>query len=634
MLVSKKLYRRSFMGGLTALPVISSGSTFGRTPPAVTSRASVSPGQRTLEGTWIDLGQAKPTDALSAVPGLGQWQSVRWKAQNGDQVAEGTMLLVGPEGHPPELVIDPKLTGPHEIFVGLPSPAAYDTPNPIRIKLDNDPCYRLMVNEKSGVTPPSRAQRPRKGIEDARFGAVDMTGRRIHLSQFRKIHSGPAGIAYIRAVPVSESDLDRNRKKGLRLVALNDGHGTFYSRRPPMTEQDLWEDIIPYRDSGFSSLIWQITGADQCNYPTKVGTLMGTGLDYFPRTGDRYYTENLKGLFAAGIDPVASVIRMCRSIGLECHLAIRPQAFALEPPFDGFFHSPFYAANPSLRCVDRDGRRISRLSYAYPEVREHIFAIVDELVKYQPDGINFIFCRGIPCVLYEEPFLREFRSRHGRDARKLPEDHPDVLALRADIMGRFMQELRRRTRGASGRRLEISAIVLADQAANRLYGLDVVRWARERWVDEISPSVYTAFRGKAEPQCAYLVEACRQSGCRLVVNLLPRGITPAEYIPKALRYRAEGAQGFSFWDTSAQKSTEWALLRAIGRLGPIRRWRSLSPHGAGNPAADRIGRFRVGPLSSHLVLLIGKPASQCSIGDTTLALLALLILEHTVFKVE
>ncbi len=570
MIVSKRLYRRSFMRGLSALPVLSSAVALSgsRAAPAPAS-SSAATSSRPLGGIWIDLAKAQPAEALSPTARRGQWQTAEWKAQNADRVAQGTLLLVGPESHPPELVIDPQLTGPHELFVGLPSPAAYDAPNPIRIKLDNDPCYRLMVNEKSGTTPPSKDRRSRKGIEDARFRAVDMTGRRIHLAQFHKIHPGPAGIAYIRAVPIPQSQLDQNRKKGLRLMALNDGHGTFYGRRPPMTEQDLWEDIIPYRESGFSGLIWQITGADQCNYPTKVGTLMGDGLDNFPRTGDRYYTENLKALFAAGVDPVASVIQLCRSIGLECHLSIRPQGFALEPPFDTFFRSPFYSSNPNLRCVDRDGRRISRLSYAYPEVREHIFSIVDELVRYQPDGINFIFCRGIPCVLYEEPFLREFRSRHGQDARKLPEDHADVLALRADIMGRFMQELRQRTRVAPDRRLETSAIVLSDQAANLQYGLDVVRWAKERWVDEISPSVYNAHRGKAEPQCAYLAKPCQESGCRLVVNVLPRGMTPSEYIPKALRYRAEGAQGFSFWDTDPQKATEWALLQSIGHLDEI-----------------------------------------------------------------
>ena len=570
MITTRQLNRRSFMTGVAALPVLSSvAAPFQATAAAAPTSAVPGSTAQPLGGVWIDMARAQPSSALNPTPGRNQWQSVAWKAQNGDRVAKGTMLFVGAESRPPELVIDPQLTGPHEIFVGLPSPATYDSPNPIRIKLDNDPCYRLLLNEKSGITPPTKDLRTRNGIEDARFGAVDMTGRQIHLAQFNQLHPAAAGVAYIRAVPVSESQLDRNRKKGLRLIALNDGHGTFYTRRPPMTEQHLWEDIIPFRDSGFSGLIWQITGADQCNYPTKAGTLMGGDLHNFYRTGDRYYTENLKGLFAAGVDPVASVIGMCRSIGLECHLSIRPQGFALEPPLDGFFKSPFYSANPALRCVDRDGRRIARLSFAYPEVREHLFAIVDELAAYQPDGINLIYCRGIPCVLYEEPFLREFRSRYGGDPRKLPDEHPDVLALRSEFMSRFMKELRERTQRAQGGRLQISAIVLADQAANYLHGLDVVRWVRERWVDEISPSVYSAYRGKAETQCAYLANPCRQSGCRLVVNMLQRAMTPAEYVPNALKLRAEGAQGFSFWDTGTSKATEWALLQSIAQLDQI-----------------------------------------------------------------
>jgi uncharacterized lipoprotein YddW (UPF0748 family) len=299
--------------------------------------------------------------------------------------------------------------------------------------------------------------------------------------------------------------------------------------------------------------------------------LLGDGLDDFPEIGDRYYFENLKSLFERGIDPVASVIKMARSIGLECHLAVRMEAFALEPPYDGFFMSRFYAAHPELHCVDRDGRAIARLSYAFAEVRQHIYEIIDELVRYEPDGINFIYCRGIPLVLYEEPFLEEFRTRHGKDPRHLPEDHPDVLALRAEIMSGFMQEVRRRTRPASGRHIEMSAIVLSDEASNHFYGLDVRRWVKERWVDEISPSVYDGQLNQVEAECAYLAEPCRASGCRLIVNTLPRRIKPAEYIPEAKRYRAQGAQGFSFWDINyhQDKPVEWALLKEIGHLDDL-----------------------------------------------------------------
>jgi hypothetical protein len=44
------------------------------------------------------------------------------------------------------------------------------TSNPIKIKLDNDPCHVLMLCDREAVG---------KGIQDARFRTVDMTGRRI-----------------------------------------------------------------------------------------------------------------------------------------------------------------------------------------------------------------------------------------------------------------------------------------------------------------------------------------------------------------------------------------------------------------------------------------------------------------------
>jgi hypothetical protein len=523
------------------------------------------------EGRWIDLAQAQPAEALSKVPRRGHWRAVPWKARYQERAVEGTMLMVGPASTAPEVVIDPQLAGPHELFVGLPTSFGL-TSNPVKIKLDNDPCYVRIVCDPAAVGGSHGIQ----GIQDARFRGVDMTGRRIHIAPCNQDGASAAGVAYIRAVPIPESRLDQNTRKGLRLVALQDGFGNF-CLPPPFEESNLWEDILPYRHSGFSALQWCISGADHCNYATKVGTLLGEGLDEFPRIGDRYYYENLKSLFARGIDPVATVIKMCHSIGLECHLAVRLQAWALYPPYDGFFMSRFYAAHPELRCVDRDGRAIARLSYAYAEVREHICDIIDELVRYEPDGINLIICRGYPLVLYEEPFSKEFQSRHGKDPRQLPEDHPDVLALRAEIISNFVQEVRRRTQSVSGKRLEMSAIVLSDEGANRFFGLDVVRWVKERWVDEISPSVYNAQHQYAKIQCAYLAAPCRASGCRLIVNMLPRSIKPAEYIPEAEQYRAQGAQGFSFWDTATEKPVEWALLNAIGHLDDLKNPPSLPP---------------------------------------------------------
>ena len=170
--------------------------------------------------------------------------------------------------------------------------------------------------------------------------------------------------------------------------------------------------------------------------------------------------------------------------------------------------------------------------------------------------------------------LGEFRARYGVDPRNLAEDHPDVLALRAEIMNGFMQEARRRTRPGhdafrGARPLEVSALVLCDRRSNELFGLDTLTWARERWVDELSPTVWDHQRLRATAQVSYLTPTCRSAGCRIVVNLHPAEIANEDFLPTARRYHDEGADGFSIWDGDPSRPVKWSLYRAIGRLDQL-----------------------------------------------------------------
>ena len=545
--------RRSFVKGLPTISLLGAAAPHAEPSPAPQA-TDIGPPPR--GGTWFDLSRVQPADALSSVPRRGRWRAVPWKGRSGDDALQGTMLIIGPETNPPMITLDPLLKGPHEIYIGV---SQFMEPSQIKVKLDNDPGYVTLQNEITEKN--SNESHTRHVIQDCYFRTTDMTGRRIQIAQ-QKLGDAPAPamIGYVRAVPVSPATLDQKKGKK-RLVAMNDGHGIFYEG--VSTEQDLWDVFVPYRDSGFSAMLFCITGADHCNYPTKIGTLIGEGLDDFPSPGYRRYTDSVKAFLDRGADPLASALRMAHAVGLEFHISVRMEAFAMEPPFDGAFMSRFYAGHPQLRCIDSDGRRIARLSYAFPEVREHMFAIIDELVHYVPEGINLIFPRAQPFVLYEEPFLKEFRGRYGKDPRSLPFDHPDAIALRSDFMNSFMREVRRRTRRASGRSPEISAIVLSDRRSNELYGLDVMRWVGERWVDEISPSVWDWRRWRVKPEAEYLAGACRKAGCRLVVNLHPSELRYEQWLPAAFEYHQRGADGFSIWDTDPRQPTQWGLVRAL-----------------------------------------------------------------------
>ena len=60
--------------------------------------------------------------------------------------------------------------------------------------------------------------------------------------------------------------------------------------------EELWYFILPYRDSGYRSMLFCISGADHCNYPTEVG---------FSTSRRRLPATELAGLCAA-VDPIAS----------------------------------------------------------------------------------------------------------------------------------------------------------------------------------------------------------------------------------------------------------------------------------------------------------------------------------------
>ena len=516
-----------------------------------------------LNGTFFDLAECTPRALLSPMPRRGFWRAVPWKGLMGEQALSGTMLMAGQETRPGSIVLDPKLTGPQELYLGMSNYGVMG-PSAVRIRLDNDPGWVVLRNDPYDSEP--NAHHTRHSVQDCPFRVADMTGRTVELSQLDR-GAAPAGamLAYLRAVPTDTDALQRVRDRGeKRLVAMNDGHGIFY--QGVREKEDLWHSILPYRESGYRSMLFCITGGDHCNYPTRAGTFIGADLDDYPNAGYRRYTESIAGLMRRGIDPVETVRDMCRSIGLEFHLSMRMGAFAMEPPYDGFFMSRFYREHPELRCIDRDGREISRLGYAFPEVREHLFEIIDELMEYEPEGINFIFPRAQPFVLYEEPFVERFRSLHTADPRELAEDDRDVLELRAEIMSEFMGEARRRTKE---RGKELSAHILSDRSSNELYGLDVVRWAREGILDEIHPTVWDYRRWRVIPDVEYLAEPCRAGGCRLIVNLHPAEISNRDFLSTAGGYHEMGADGFSIWDGSPEQPVTWQLYRGIAHIGMI-----------------------------------------------------------------
>jgi len=294
------------------------------------------------------------------------------------------------------------------------------------------------------------------------------------------------------------------------------------------------------------------------------------------------------------INPTQVMIEGAHDVGMKVHIAVRPAAWEHSPPLDDFFSSRFYREHPQWRCVDRDGTPVSRLSYAVSEVRTHLVDVLREAIGFGADGACVLYVRGAPYVLFEKPFADLFKARHNADVQSVDENDPKVLALRAEIMTTFMREIRTmldeegRKRGTE---LQLSAMVLANEADNLKYGLDLRQWVKAGLVDLVMPYLHAGGGTAKEYDVAFFKEACGPAK----VPVKPVFIgwdTPdvSSVLRKAVSLHDQGADGLTFWDGNCgeDNTSRWCTLT---RLGSAYDARQMSEDGPPAPVWLRVHRL-------------------------------------------
>ena len=522
--------------------------------------------------------QMSPSSALSAEPQRGRWQAVAYEARHKDKELKGKLLLAGPETFAPPLRRPLKAQGWHAIYIGMKSFLGYGDTSAVKFKLKDDPCYWLLSQtigmERSERDPATRADWIRYQIQDCFFRCADCTGQVLEIAQNSTGLVDPCAIAYIRLVPLSASEirmLEKRRKtRGAgRLICMNDAFSFMYERHPTSREE-IREEILPFRDADFAAMYWCSARADNCLYPTKVGTVMRTEHMDFPRIGDRYVAESMRTLLSRAVDPMGTALEYTHRCGMEFHASIRVESFSAEQPWDRAFRSQFFVNHPEWRCVDYDGRQIARMSYAMPEVQEHMLALIREILGYGVDGINLIFTRAQPYILYERPVADEFRKRYGVSHLSVGERDPRLLALRAEFMTGFLQRVRREldSKSRNGRRLQLSVVVMANEDINRFHALDLRTWVSQGLIDELSPGPFGMNREEPTPiEVPYFASLTKATACRLCPTLRPSLIKARQAIPAAQRFYQEGADGFAIFDMNLYQRfpVEWAVWQQLGR---------------------------------------------------------------------
>jgi hypothetical protein len=542
--------------------------------PSVPAKSHPAQWQLASEALLItDMTTCLPADALSQRRQHNKWKVFEYETAD----YFGKCVSVGRESSAPDLTLALDREGWHAVYLGLSTitDLVRPAPNQIEAKFTGDRAFTRLSNRLSLGTP------RRDVLEEIFLGVADLSENDVQLST---VYEMPARIHYVKAIPLTDAEVaavqvDRAQKETRTAVATMDGYTWIHPFRP-QNRDDLAVTFAPYRESDFKTWWFQVGGADLVHHPTQVGNLMGGHLDTFPRSVDREYVESVRHLHSKGIDPLKVAVEEAHAQDAEILICLRAAGWKGAPPWEEFFMSEFYQAHPQWRCVDYDGTPVMHMSYAVEEVQNHLIEVYRELLERKPDGLGFLFHRGLPTMLWEPPFCDRFEKKFGVDPRSIAEDDPRVGEMRAEIMSGFIRKIRAlldetaAESAAPEKRLKLAVSTFATELDNRKFGLDVEQWIEEGLIDQIGVAwfaFHTSGLGKKTGDHAYYARITEGTAVKFFPFHIGWKMDSAEQLlARVTKNYQEGADGIAVWDpkqfTGWQKGRHpyWPLLSKIG----------------------------------------------------------------------
>ena len=215
---------------------------------------------------------------------------------------------------------------------------------------------------------------------------------------------------------------------------------------------------------------------------THVDTVFYCGHDDFTRT---FYPSSLDGVeisggdglrqaLNSGIDPNQELVRFCRDNGLEIFWSIRMND--IHDSYGGGLgkfkrdHPEWLFGSKDVKYPDRSVKAgiWSSLDYEQPQVRDHIFAFIEEVCqRYDLDGLEFDYGRNASL------FRPTFEGRH------VEQKHLDILTAFQRRLRTLAEQIGRQR----GRPLLLTASVPENIEFCRLVGIDIETWLAEDLLD-------------------------------------------------------------------------------------------------------------------------------------------------------
>ncbi|MFH1007508.1 MAG: family 10 glycosylhydrolase [Candidatus Latescibacterota bacterium] len=211
-------------------------------------------------------------------------------------------------------------------------------------------------------------------------------------------------------------------------------------------------------DLGISRLYFRVSNFGDFLHHTRLERRISPGFEEDPLDQDKKRAMSATCDMLRAFDVLAAVTEDAHHLGMEVVPWITLSDEGIPPEN----YMLFAEAHPEYLMQDRAGKRYDRsLSFGYPEVRNYRIQLIRELREYGTDGIFLDFtrwlwkshvqARGVSlvddrnvCLFgYDEPVVRAYRDKTGKDPYEIPNGDTDWVRFRADATNtQFLRELR------------------------------------------------------------------------------------------------------------------------------------------------------------------------------------------------
>lgn len=226
----------------------------------------------------------------------------------------------------------------------------------------------------------------------------------------------------------------------MRRIIYNEDSQGVTEARPEHAREDLekWVDK-PFSRIPIDTYAWCIATPFVCMHNSRVAEIHGARFTQPPDTS----AEVIRALQSAGTDVLDVVAKRTHEHGAEIVASVRMNdTHGLYPAQDNPGMSTFLIEHPEWTIQRLDGIPERAMDYSVPEVRNHVFAVLQELAEnYEIDGLELDFTRWAKFFpRHEAPFKIPIMNAFVRDVRAMLDRVAEQRGRKRFVLGAQVQE--------------------------------------------------------------------------------------------------------------------------------------------------------------------------------------------------